>query len=44
MNKEDCQWGIFDFQNARIDPKTGRLVFKKLENEEEKQSKQHEHC
>jgi len=41
MNKEDCQWGIFDFSNAKIDQK-GKVQFKN-ENEEEV-GRLHEYC
>lgn len=38
QNKEDCQWGIFDFSNIQIDKQTGKL--KKVSRLGEDSSKQ----
>ena len=38
QNKEDCQWGIFDFNNISIDKNSGK--FKKLNKQADEQQKQ----
>lgn len=34
QNKEDCQWGVFDFSTVTIDKQTGKVKFKKKRNDD----------
>jgi hypothetical protein len=33
QNKEDCQWGVFDFSSVAIEKTTGKVKFKKKNDE-----------